>query len=189
MKKLLLIFFIILYIPLLPYCASAATPYVIGPDIEIKENNIIVNASIAETSDLEQTIRSGVGKEIVFTIELIRVWDFWPDEFVVSKRLRKIIRYDNLRDHYRVSLRDGTTRTDIKFNDFTALKDLIFTANAVSLANIRELEPSNYYIRVIVESKSLEQLPLIGFLMHLVPEVEMSFAKESQTFAAGITNK
>jgi hypothetical protein len=62
------------------------------------------------------------------------------------------------------------------------MKDWIFTVNEVNLANIKELEPSSYYIRIIVESKSIEQLPLIGYLMNFIPEVEMTLAKESKPF-------
>ncbi|MBI5739260.1 MAG: DUF4390 domain-containing protein [Nitrospirae bacterium] len=157
--------------------------------MKIINNNIIVETSIADTSDLEQSIKSGVGKEIVFTTELIRVWRFWPDEFVVSKKISRVIKYDNLRDQYSLSSFDGTTRTGKNFTDFISLKDRIFTVAAVNLANVRELDPSHYYIRVVVESRSMEQLPLIGFLMHLVPEVEMSLAKESPPFEVGPIHK
>jgi len=188
-KKAVLVLFALLSSVIMPPPASAVTPRILGPEMKIINNNIIVETSIADTTDLEQTIKSGVGKEIVFTAELIRVWRFWPDEFVVSKKISKVIKYDNLRDQYRLSSYDGTTRSENKFNDFTSLKDRIFTADAVNLANIRELEPSHYYIRVVVESKSMTQLPFIGFLMHLVPEVEMSLAKESRPFAVGSADK
>ncbi len=189
MKKLLFILIVSLCSMIFPPPPSSAAPRIVGPEMEIINNNIIVKTSIADTTSLEQAIQSGVRKEIIFTAELIRVWNFWPDEFVVSKKIRNIVKYDNLRDQYLVSFRDGTTRTDRKFNDFSSLKDRIFTANAVNIANIRELEPGIYYIRIIIESKSREQLPLIGFLMHLLPEVEMSLAKESQTFTVGKTVK
>jgi len=189
MKKLLFILIVSLCSMILSPPSSSAAPRIVGPEMEIINNNIIVKTSIADTTSLEQAIQSGVRKEIIFTAELIRVWNFWPDEFVVSKKIRNIVKYDNLRDQYWVSFRDGTTRTDRKFNDFSSLKDRIFTADAVNIANIRELEPGIYYIRIIIESKSREQLPLIGFLMHLLPEVEMSLAKESQTFTVGKTVK
>lgn len=165
--------------------AFPATPNIIGPEADIVNNNIIVRTSISGTSELEQTLRSGVGKEIIFTAELIRVWKFWPDEFVVSKKIRRTIKYDNLRDHYTAVSFDGITRYERKFNDIRSLAEWAFTADLINLANIRELEPDTYYIRAVVESRSLEQLPLIGFVTHLVPEVEMSLAKESPHFTVG----
>ncbi|MBI5099051.1 MAG: DUF4390 domain-containing protein [Nitrospirae bacterium] len=186
MKKLFLILFIPLYSLFLPPAASGVTPYIIGPDVKIINNNIVVRTSIADIADFEQIVKSSIGKEIIFTAELMRVWDFWPDEFIVSKKIRKIVKYDNLRDQYRTSWRDGITRTDNIFTEFNTMKNWILSEDSISIANIKELEPGSYYIRFVVESKSREKIPLIGFLMYLVPEVEMSLAKESQSFILGI---
>jgi len=186
MKKLFLILFIPLYSLFMPPAASGVTPYIIGPDVKIINNNIIVRTSIADIADLEQTVKSSIGKEIIFTAELMRVWDFWPDEFIVSKKIRKIVKYDNLRDQYRTSWRDGLVRTDNILTEFNTMKNWILSEDSISIANIKELEPGSYYIRIVVESKSREKIPLLGLLMYLVPEVEMSLVKESQPFVAGI---
>ncbi len=162
--------------------ADALTPYIIGPDMDIINNDIIVNLSIDNVFELEKTIKSGIAKEITFTVELLRVWKYWPDEFVVSKKVAKAIKYDNLREQYWASYYDGVTRIENHFTNYNSLREWIFTVNHINLANIRELNPGIYYFRIIVESKSLEQLPLIGLLMHFIPEVEMSLAKESQPF-------
>ena len=182
MRKKPIVFLLALCSMLTASPAAAVTPSIVGPAPRIIDNNIVVDLSIANATELEKTIISGTEKNIVFTIELLRVWRFWPDEFIVSKRIVKKIKYDNLREQYRASSYDGVTRIENKFKDYNSMKDWIFTVNAVNLANIRELEPSNYYIRVIVESKSLEHLPVIGFLMHFIPETEMSLAKESRPF-------
>ena len=68
------------------------------------------------------------------------------------------------------------------------MRNWIFTENGIVLANIRELEADNYYLRIIVESKSLKQLPVIGLLMHFVPEVDMTIVKESSDFYIGDEN-
>lgn len=182
MRKKPIIFLLILCYTLTLSPAAAATPSIIGPDSRIIDNNIVVDLSIANVTELEKTILTGTEKNIIFTVELLRVWRFWPDEFIVSKRIEKKIRYDNLREQYWAFSYDGAVQTENKFKDYDSMKGWIFTVNTVNLANIRELEPGSYYIRVIVESKSPEQLPVIGFLMHFIPETEMSLAKESQPF-------
>ncbi|MBI5409992.1 MAG: DUF4390 domain-containing protein [Nitrospirae bacterium] len=187
MKKLpfILLAFLFYQIPA-PPDAFAVTPDITGPEIKIINNDIIVMTSISDVSDIEKTIKSGVGKELIFTAELMRVYDFWPDEFVVSKKIRKVIKYDNLREQYTASTRDGINRVDRKFTDYNKMKDWIFSVNSINLANIKELEPGSYYIRLVVESRSREKLPLIGFVMYLLPEIEMSLAKESEPFSIGI---
>ena len=153
--------------------------------MKIVDKNIIVDMSLANVSELETVINSGVGKEIIFTVELLRVWRFWPDEFVASKKIKKVIKYDNLRDQYQASSYDGFIKTEKQFKDYYHVRNWIFTENGIILANIRELESDNYYLRIIVESKSLKQLPVIGMLMHLVPEVDMTIVKESTDFYIG----
>ncbi|UCD34938.1 MAG: DUF4390 domain-containing protein [Nitrospiraceae bacterium] len=161
---------------------AATGPEIIGPHLNILDNNIIVNTHVKNVAELESHIKSGVDKAVIFTIELLRVWMFWPDEFVVSKRIERVVRYDNLRDQFLVSSFDGITRSDRYFADYEPAKDWIFTVRDVNLAHVKELDPGTYYIRIVLESKSLEQLPLIGFLMHVIPEVEMSLARESEPF-------
>jgi hypothetical protein len=165
--------------------AEAVAPEIMGPDMRVIDNNIIVNLHIDHVTELATPIKSGVEKEITFTIELLRSWRFWPDEFIVSKKISRIIKYDNLRERYRALSYDGVTRTEKYFSDYNSVKNWIFTIHNVNLANVKELDLSSYYIRIVVESKSLEQLPLMGFLMHFIPEVEMSLAKESAPFIIG----
>ncbi len=165
--------------------ANAAAPKIIGPDMKIVDNNIIVSISIDNFKDLEKSIKAGIKKEIVFTAELLRYWVLWPDEFIVSKRFEKIIKYDNLRDQYIASSYDGITRVQNKFKDYDEMREWIASLNTFNLANTKGLEPSNYYIRVVVESKSLDQIPLLGLLTNFIPAVEMSLAKESARFRVG----
>ena len=165
--------------------AHAAAPRIIGPDMRIVDNNIIVSISIDNFKDLEKTIKAGIKKEIIFTAELIRAWNLWPDEFIVSKKFEKVIKYDNLRNRYLASSFDGITRVQKKFKNYDEMRDWIFSVNTFNLANTNGLEPSNYYIRIVVESKSLDQIPLLGILTNFIPAVEMSLAKESASFMVG----
>jgi len=178
-----------LFFPLLIVCsvlthaiAGAAVLEVTGPEVEIKENNIIVNSGINNVKEFEATIISGVAKEIIFKIELLRSWRFWPDEFVVARKITRVIKFDNLRDQYLVSSHDGNLLVNKNFKDYNLMKERIFTTGAVNLANIRELDPGKYYVRVVVESKSTGAQPVMGFLMHFIPEVEMRLVKESKSF-------
>ena len=116
-KKTFLLFlpcFILLHLSI----AHAIKPHIFGPYIKIIEKNIIVNMSLVNVSELETAINAGVGKEIIFTVELLRVWPFWPDEFVASKKIKKIIQYDNLRDQYQASSFDGFKSIEKQFNDY-----------------------------------------------------------------------
>ena len=185
MKIKVHIFLLTLFLGFSASLSTAATPSIVGPVIHFVDNDIIVNLSITDVSELETAINSGIEKEITFTVELLRVWKFWPDEFVVSKRIKKTIQYDNLRQQYKVSSYDGIKRIKRNFKNYNAMKNWIFNVRSVNLANIKELDLHDYYVRIVVESKNIENLPVVGFLKYFIPKVEMSLAKESQPFLTG----
>jgi hypothetical protein len=186
MRKLLLILSCAFFLLFLGSSSYALTPNITGY-LQTVNNDIVVNIAVANATELEATIKSGIEKEIVFTMELIRVWKFWPDEFVVSKKIRKTIKYDNLRDQFWTSSFDGINRTNKKFKNYGQVRNWIFSVSEINIANIRELEPARYYIRVIVESRSIDRLPVMGLLTLLVPEVDMTIARESEPFPIGET--
>ena len=166
--------------------ALAAPMEVVEPEVEIKENNIIVNSGINNVKEFEEAIKSGVAKEIVFKIELLRYWRFWPDEFVVSKKITRAVKFDILRDQYLVSSLYGNSLIEKHFKNYNLMMDGIFTTGAVNLANIKELDPGKYYVRVVVESTSTGEPPVVGFLMHFIPEADMRITKESKSFIVGV---
>lgn len=184
MNKVRYVVLVTFFLLITPLSASAASPEIIGK-LKTIDNNLIVDISVIDVTELDNVINFGIEKEIVFTMELIRVWKFWPDEFIVSKKINKTVKYDNLRDQYQGSAFDGVTRAEMKFRDYGSMKDWMFNVKAVNLANAKGLEPADYYIRIVVESRSIEQLPIMGILTHLVPEVDMTMAKESQHFFIG----
>lgn len=151
----------------------------------IKDSAIIVNTGIVNVKELEKSVQSGIEKEVVFTVELFRAWALWPDEFVSAKKIKMMIRYDNLRDQYWASSSDHNGMTPERFKDFKAIQNWLSSISPISLGNIKSFEEGEYYVRVVIESKSMEYPLLIGLLMHLLPETEMSLARESEPFMIG----
>jgi hypothetical protein len=186
MKKLLIFNIMIITAVLTSSPVTAVSPQIVGR-MEIINNNIIVNLRIDNVTELDTPIKSGVEKEVIITVELLRDWKYWPDEFIASKKITKAFRYDNLREKYRASHDDGVMRREKYFKDYASMKKWVFTVKNVNLAHVKQLDPDDYYIRIVVESRSIEELPLLGFLMHFIPEVEMSLAKESEPFYIGDT--
>jgi hypothetical protein len=153
-----------------------------GPTVTTENDNILVSTGLSYLGKLESTIETGIEKKIVFTMELFREWNLWPDEFVMSKKIKRTIRYDNLRELYFVTSRDGTSFIQKRFNDFHTMKAWAFKIEDIHIANLGELEPGSYYVKVLVESKSKKLPAVIGILMLFVPEVEMVMTKESKPF-------
>lgn len=185
MKSTLSITLIIIYLISTPALAKLMNPVIEGPEISIIDNDIIVNTGIDNVRRLEEVINSGIEKEIVFRIELLRARMFWPDEFIVLRRIRRHVGYDTLRDQYYASWKEEGKLITTYFDDLDETKSSIFTVKGINLMNIKELKKGRHYVRVIVESKSRQRIRLMGILMYLMPEVEMSIIKESPPFRIG----
>ncbi len=117
MTKFPLIIILFVCCAVIFFPTSALTSEILGPEVKIQNNDVIVSTSIDYIEDIEATIKSGIQKEIVFTLELFMAWSFWPDEFVVSRKVQRTMKYDNLRGEYMASSFDGTTRINKKFKD------------------------------------------------------------------------
>lgn len=185
MKKELSAFISALLLLLAPSFVNASSLMIIGPHAMIKDSAIIVNTGIVNVKELEKSVKSGIEKEVVFTVELFRAWPLWPDEFVSTKKIKMIIKYDNLRDQYWASSSDHDNMKARKFREFLPIQNLLASISPISLGNIKSFETGEYYVRVVIESKSMEYPLLMGLLMHLIPETEMSLAKESEPFIIG----
>lgn len=180
MQKSLIILLLILSILVSDTLAIQQISY---PLMQIKDNDIIVNFALLNVKKLKETLDTGVAREFIFTIELMRLWRFWPDEFVVSKRIRETVQYDILRRQYSIVSTDGELTVKRRVRGFQQLSQWIFANRTVNLANIKELDPGTYYIRVIVESRTVEKVPLIGHLIYLLPEKEVSMVARTKPFA------
>jgi len=182
MKIALLIAFITVFSITLSASSGSTMPVINGPDVGIIDGNIVVNTGIDNIMDLQDSINSGIEKEIVFRIELLRAVMLWPDDLIVSRKIRRYIGYDILRDQYYVFWKEGGRFLKRYLDRFEEMKPLAFDAKGINLINTKGLDDGRYYVRTIVESKSKQPLRLMGILMYLMPEVEMSLIKESPPF-------
>jgi hypothetical protein len=57
--------------------------------------------------------------------------------------------------------------------------------NDLRLANMRELEPGAYFVRVTVESKIRKLPPVIGYFMIFLPENDFKIKKDSPLISVG----
>jgi len=185
MNKELFLITATLLIMLTSSVADASSLKIVGPYAVLDDSDIIVNTGITNVKELETVIGSGIEKELIFTIELLRSWNFWPDEFISSKKMKKVIQYDNLREEYRASAVGDDVMSEYQFKDFPSMNDWLSNIGPLVIGSTKGLEKGKYYIRVVIESKSRKYPMLIGIIMHLIPEIEMSLAKESAPFTVG----
>lgn len=151
-------------------------------NVRQSDNNIYVTASVTPGSKFIEDINNGITKELVFYIDLFRVWNIWPDEFVTGRKVVKILKNNPIKREHTASSIDGYVHIEKRFRDLTSMVDWSTNIIDMQLINIRELEPGEYFIKFGVESKTRKLPPVIGYLLFFVPEKEFSVSRDSQKF-------
>jgi hypothetical protein len=156
-----------------------------GPEVSIKDSQIFVNAALALDDKDVQEIRNGIKKEFRFYVDLFRVWEMWPDEFVSGKPLIRKLKSDPVKTEHVASSSDGSTIVQKRFKSFESMMEWALRMDDIRLTSTRDLEPGVYYVRLTVESKVRKLPPVIGYFMVFLPENEFKIHKNSPMFSVG----
>ncbi len=78
-----------------------------GPDVRLINNDIYVSFSLKLDSKHIQEIKDGIEKELKIYVDLFRVWNSWPDEFVLGKFYSRSLRSDPIKKEHVAVSNDG----------------------------------------------------------------------------------
>ena len=185
-KRWQLIFcFSILTYSLLLFPSLSSGTEIVGPEIKIVNNELYVTTGLLLDEKQVQDLKNGIAKEITFYIDLFRIWNMWPDEFVLGKTFVKTLRADPVKKEYVATSLYGMTIVEKRFNELDSLLKWSLNIKDLKLTNIKELEPDDYFVRITVESRLRRLPPVIGYLFFFVPEKEFTTAKDSSIFRVG----
>lgn len=176
----LLLFCCLLFFPSITRCAE-----IIGPETKIINNEIYVTTGLILDEKQLQDLKNGIAKEITFYIDLFRVWNIWPDEFVLGETIVKTLKADPVKKEYVAASSDGMTIVERRFNEIDSLLRWSLNIRDLKLTNTRELEPDDYFVRITVESRLRRLPPVISYLFFFVPEKEFTKVKDSSRFSVG----
>jgi hypothetical protein len=156
-----------------------------GPEVTIRNNELYVNTALSLDDNNLQDLRNGMKKEFHFYIDLYRVWEMWPDEFISGRQVIIKLQADPVKTEYVATSNDGATSTKKRFKSFESMLQWALSMENIYLANIHNLEAGTYYVRVTVESKIRQLPPVIGYFMVFVKEIDFSIKKASPPFTTG----
>jgi hypothetical protein len=150
-----------------------------GPDVRLVNNEIYVSFSLALGAKRVQEIREGIDKELKFYIDLFRVWNVWPDEFVLGKFYTRKLKADPIKKEYVATSYDGSMIIERRFRSFDSMLAWTLSVKDLRLTNTRELEPGQYFVRITAESKIRKLPPVIGQFILFLSENEFKIRKDS----------
>jgi len=154
------------------------------PDVTVRlnGNEIYVATSLKPGQTVLDDIYEGLPKEIIFYIDLFRVWDIWPNEFVLGTKIVRTLKSDLIKREYVATSSSGNLLIEKRFKDQESMIAWTMSVPEVKLTNIRGLEPGTYFIKVTVESPLKKLPPVVGYILIFVKEKEFVVSRSSQTF-------
>ncbi|MGB9715923.1 MAG: DUF4390 domain-containing protein [Thermodesulfovibrionales bacterium] len=130
-------------------------------------------------------IKNGIEKEYRFYIDLFRVWNMWPDEFVLGKLITRTVKCDPVKGEFIATSLDGNILVERRFKSFESMMKWALSINDLKLTNIKELESGIHFVRITVESKLRTLPPIIGQFFIFLSENEFVVKKDSFNFRIG----
>lgn len=180
-------FFSILAYCLLFHPSRSSGTEIVGPEIKIVNNELLVTTGILLDEKQIQDLKNGIVKEITLYIDLFRIWNMWPDEFVLGKTFIKTLRADPVKKEFVATSLHGMTVVEKRFNELDSLLKWSLNISNLKLTNTKELDPDDYFVRITAESRLRRLPPVIGYLFFFVPEKEFKIIKDSSNFRIGHT--
>jgi len=153
-----------------------------GPYAKVRNKAILISASLALSPQRAEEVRKGVSKEIIFYVDLFRVWEKWPDEFVLGKKIQQTLQCDPVKNENLATSTVGNRVFQKRFSSCDELMDWALNLTDIELSGIKGLESAEYYIKVTVESRIRELPPFINLILFFVEETEFKLTEESPSF-------
>ena len=177
------ILFVAIYLFL--FCKISISAEIKGPEIKLQNNEINVTTELILEEKYIQELKKGIEKEFKFYIDIFRIWEFWPDEFVFGKFVIRNLKCDPVKTEYIATSNDGNKIIEKRFKSFESMINWAVRIEDLKLVNIKELEPGTYYVKITVESKIRKLPPIIGYFLIFLPENEFKIQKNSHPFNIG----
>ena len=175
--------FSILVLLIAVFCPRASESQTVTvPEVKLVNNDLFVSFSLSLQDKSLEAIRGGVDKELKFYVDLFKMWKVWPDEFVIGKKLVRVLKSDPIKREYVATNLEGNLFLEKRFKDAESMIAWAMNITDIKLVNVREFEPGTYFIKVTVESHMRKLPPVIGHLLFFVAEKEFSVSKNSDQF-------
>jgi len=181
-KSVIIIFSVLLLFEQLAFVKAGSAVEFSDINFRLSNNELYVSTAVKPDQKTMDDLNDGLSKEFIFYIDLFRVWNIWPDEFVMGQKIITTLKNDTIKREYFASRVNGSISLKKRFSDLESMVDWAMALSDIKLANIKELEAGTYFIKVTAESRIRKLPPVIGYLFFFVPDKDFSISKNSQTF-------
>lgn len=96
------------------------------------------------TSEMIETLHSGITLRFSFFVELYKTTEKWPDELIVTNNFQHVMTFDTLKETYRVTLEEDNNR-ELSFRSLFEAQKVINEINGAKVEELNGLIPDNQY--------------------------------------------
>ncbi len=96
------------------------------------------------TSEMIETLHSGITLRFSFFVELYKTTEKWPDELIVENNFQHVMTFDTLKETYNVTLEEDNNR-ELSFRSLFEAQKVINEINGAKVEELNGLIPDNQY--------------------------------------------
>jgi len=151
-------------------------------NFRLSDNELYLSTVIKPDEKIMADMNDGLTKEFTFYLDLFRVWNIWPDEFVLGQKITTTLMSNPIKREYIATSVNGSVLVKKRFQDPESMINWAMTLSDIKLTNIKGLDEGTYFIKVTAESRLRKLPPVIGYLLFFMTDKEFSISKNSAQF-------
>lgn len=143
-----IIFLLMLFFPFFAGSEVKAAQRAVIKDLTAttSDTHLIVFGTLENsfTSEMIETLHSGITLRFSFFVELYKTTEKWPDELIVANNFQHVMTFDTLKETYRVTLEEDNNR-ELSFRSLFEAQKVINEINGAKVEELNGLIPDNQY--------------------------------------------
>lgn len=139
--------------------------------VALGKEDISVSAKLINglNKDVEEAIKNGIQKDIIYSMILKKKRSTWFDEDVVSKEAEYTIKYDVLKKQYTLITRGNGNKEKVT-QSYDEIKAVVSKIENAAVSQKKDLEPDEeYYISIKAEIKDTKLPFFLDYFLFFIP--------------------
>lgn len=152
--KIFLILFVVLLLSNTVYAKNA---FIADIDVFNTGKRLVLDASLKDgfSEDIIEAIKSGVPVGITYTVVLKQKIPFFYDKKVVTRTIKRLVKYDTLKEKYKLIDNNGRKTTKRITEDFNEVIRTMTQLDSIHIVSNKRLnKKEKYYVSVKAELTS-----------------------------------
>ncbi len=140
-------------------------------NVALGKEDVSVSAKLINglNKEVEEAIKNGIQKDIIYSTILKKKRSVWFDEYVVTREIKYTIKYDVLKKQYTLITRGNGNKEKVTQN-YDEIKAVVSRIENTAVSSKKVLEPDEvYYVSIKAEIKDAKLLFFLDYFLFFIP--------------------